>query len=188
MLAKWCQHTLERKFNVIKYFNMMDLDRDWSKAESMIMHTRQDHYDSNDRYIIEHYDVEYYLPHCPYGLTLHNLIRLFVHCDIPLWTMLIITPVDIQSEMQYIVPDGVNDQPQVLQGLNYVTTMNRGSADTDVDLNIDQIDTHAVTMLGKARTHRNIVFRHLQQNQLLDNVMTSYYGDNWDNEVATRED
>ena len=188
MLTDWCYQTLEKKFNVIKYLNCMKMDRNWPQFQSMVLDTRLEVYQPDDRYIIEHYDTDYYLPHCPYGLSMYNLIKTFMYCDIPLWTMLIITNVDIPSEMQYIVPDDVNNQPQVLQGLNYITTMHKGTADISVDLNIDHVDTHAVTMLGKARTHRNIIFQHLQQNQLLNNVMTSYHGDDWDDEVATHED
>lgn len=176
MFPAWVREILERKFNVIKYYGVIPMDEDWSEFEQDIMTTRKDHYDEQDRYIIGHPDTDYYLPHVPYGLSVYNLMRSLLHCDIPLSKVIIISNCDIAQEIEMCLPEACLDRPTFLLGNTYFAPMDKQCLPCDVD--IDSIDKHMCMVIGAPRSHRNIVYQHIRKMQYEDRMILSYKGKN----------
>jgi len=172
--TEWTRKILEQKFNVIRYYNILNYDSDWPEFEKDILSTRKDQYEEQDRYIIGHPDTDYYLPHVPYGLSVYNLIRSLLHCDIPLSKVIIISPHDISKEVKLCIPELCLDQPTFVVGCTYFDAMYRKSFPCDVD--ISSIDTHMCMMIGEPRIHRNIVYKYVIDHDLKNRMIISYGG------------
>ena len=84
-------NALQKRFNIIALLDINNIDQNWDILKDILVATRKIVYEPKDRYVIVHSDTDYYLPGCPYGLSMLNLVRTFLHNDIPLDTLLLIT-------------------------------------------------------------------------------------------------
>ena len=82
---------LAAKFNILDKFALPTIDHDFQAVADRLLQTKKEVFAPDDRYLISHFDTDYYLPSCPYGLSMFNLVRTFLHNDISLSMLILIT-------------------------------------------------------------------------------------------------
>ena len=171
---------LNNKFNIIEEIDLINTDFDFSILKNILLKTKKDHYTNIDKYIIIHYDTDYYLPHCPYGLTIFNLVKTFTEVDISLDNIIFVTSYPgIKKEFELLVPE--YEQPYNLPIIidNCITCFNdelhaiRNALPNNV-VKIDTIEKRAVCMLGQSRAHRHILYNFIKKHNLFDKIATSF--------------
>ena len=173
----------KKTYNVLATLRLANFDHDFTKLEDLLQSTYKYEYAHNDRYIIEHSDTDYYLPGCPYGLSIFNLVRVFLYLDIPLYTLLFITNHrGISKEFEFLIPKNMHEHnfPTIIDNCLTVFSNTRTGHNmcTGLSVDVDSIIKHGVSMIGVQRIHRNILFNELKRNNLLNKISVSYNGAN----------
>lgn len=178
-LSKNARAVFNESFNVLGEYDLICTDYDFDILKRLMSDTRKDTYNPLDKYIVVHYDTDYYLPSCKYGLTIFNLIKTFEELDIPLHTMIFVTNHNgIAKEFKELIPDEEIEFNFPIIIDNYLTCFDVeasiASLAPSVPLNIDKVTKNAMCLMGCKRIHRNIVFNSIKSNDLLNNIVTSY--------------
>jgi|APSaa5957512535_1039671.scaffolds.fasta_scaffold08608_5 hypothetical protein len=178
-LSPNAQIFFNKKFNIIHIFDLGLIDHDFDILKQHLQKTKKKQYQPDDKYLIMHYDTDYYLPGCSYGLSIYNLIKTFVESDIPFSTILFITNhVGIKQEFLTLIPklEHRYNFPTIVD--NCVTCLTSASIASssaiDIPLNTSKINKNAICMLGVQRPHRNVIFNFIKKNRLLDKIATAY--------------
>lgn len=162
---------LYSKFDILGHFEMKWFDSDWPSLESHLHSIRLDHYTPRQKYIIEHFDTDYYHPDFKNGFWITNLISAFKHVDIPLHSLLLFTNhFGIEQEIHSLAPDP-NDRPTVIS--SFIVKPHYSNEYKLIDIDADAIDLPAICIMGRPRTHRNAMYRFLQKHNLLEKVAAS---------------
>lgn len=154
---------LRNKFNIIDIIETKQFD---SGNENVLIEklsaTKKNEYDAQDRYVIVHFDTDFYWH--GHGINLNNLFSIWKYMDIPLYTMIYYTNHHgISEEIRKLSwSSSLNDQPMVIE-----TLINPGNYDpepyADINDHIDLIEKHALCMMaGTGRSHRGAIFNHLK--------------------------
>lgn len=165
-------------FNIIKVFETTQFD--CGKIDYLIEQltaTRKSQFDPLDRYVIVHFDTDFYWH--GHGVNLNNLFSVWKSLDIPLYTMIYYTNHHgISTEIKNLCQaQSLKDQPMVIE-----TLINPGNYDINpydnFDANINDIEMHALCMMsGSGRSHRGAVFNHLKD-QSQDHIAMTIKGTN----------
>jgi uncharacterized protein YuzB (UPF0349 family) len=164
LLEKFCAH-----FNIIDLIHFNQFDENLNILRKFFLSTRKEYYDINDRYIIIHQDTDLYIPHCSVGINLQNFFAIVKEIDIPLSTLLFYTnhfgiTQEIDRLCQY---NHEKDRPTVIE--SFVTSTHMAKNYIEKDINIDQINYHALCMMGANRSHRFALYnklKHIDTNTL----------------------
>ena len=157
---------LNNKYKIIDHVNLLSVDFDFALLEKFLNKTKKSYYQANERYIIEHFDTDYYLPEFPYGLTLYNLFIAFKKLDIPLFTMLIITnSFGIEHEINALAPD-CNDRPTVIT--TFISHLHYTNEYCNVDVDAKEITVPGICMMSRSRVHRHALYNFFERESLLD--------------------
>lgn len=181
-LSKTFISLLEKKFNIVALLDIDLIDHDWDILKDIFEKTKKDVYNKNDRYVIVHTDTDYYLPECPYGLSIFNLVRTFLHNDVPLNTLLFITDhKGIKKEFEILIPKDMHEHnfPTIIDDcLLGFKCVRLGRSVPDIEYSATQIVKHGISMIGVPRIHRNMIFNELKTKKLLEKYAISYKGQN----------
>jgi hypothetical protein len=171
---------LATKFTILDNIRLNYYYQDWEAFAKRVMQTHKEVYDYKDRYLIDHSDTDYYLPECPYGLTIFNLVRTCLHEDISMNTLIIVTNhIGLHKEFKILIPEHMHEHnfptiiDQCFTGLRNTRT---GLNQSKVENNVSDITKHGVSMMGVARIHRNILFNLMKEHDMLDDYAVSYQG------------
>ena len=171
---------LTAKFNILDVIDLTEVDSDFNILAKRLLDTKKVHFSTTDRYLIGHLDTDYYLPDCPYGLSMFNLVRTFLHNDIPLNTLILLTNhPGIKKEFEILVPKEMHKHnfPTIVDNCITIANMVRlGLNQDECTLNESAIVTHGITMLGSPRIHRNMLYNQLINKNLLEAYAVSYKG------------
>jgi hypothetical protein len=178
-LTKNFINTIHQHVNVVGSFDLLSVDRDFDILKEYLLSKKKDVFDHKDFFLASHYDPEYYLPKCPYGLSTFNLIRTFQEVDISLSRLIFVSnrtgyledfKALIPKEMhKWELPVVIDDCLSAFQN-NFLSNFNWDS----VPINAGDIKMNGISMIGKGRVHRNAIYNHLVDNQLLNNIAVSY--------------
>jgi hypothetical protein len=171
---------LATKFTILDSIRLFRYFHDWEAFAKRIKQTHKEVYAHRERYLIDHSDTDYYLPKCPYGLNMFNLVRTCLYEDIPMNTLIIITNhIGLQKELELLIPEHMHKHnfPTIIDKCitafkNVRTGLNLPIA----DYSVDEIIKHGVSMMGVPRVHRNLIFNLMKKNNLLDDYAVSYQG------------
>jgi len=168
------QKAIYAKYSIVLHLEFKMFDYNFDILEQHLLSIKKDQFFHNDRIIIEHQDCDYYLKDFPYGVGLYNLFTAFKKIDIPLFTMLLFTNhFGIEQEVKKLAPDP-NDRPTVIE--SFITKTHYAEKYQPVELSSDQIQRPGLCMMGNHRVHRHVMYRFLEQEQLLSCVATSIKG------------
>ena len=174
-------NALQKRFNIIALLDINNVDQNWDILKDILVATRKTVYKPKDRYIIVHSDTDYYLPGCPYGLSMLNLVRTFLHNDIPLNTLLLITDhKGIKKEFEILVPKEMHNHnfPTIVDNcLTALKNTRIGINQEETYFNESDIIKHGVSMMGVPRIHRNMLYNQLRKQNLLDAYAVAYKGE-----------
>tara|TARA_R110000868_G_scaffold411120_1_gene701874 strand:+ start:58 stop:606 length:549 start_codon:yes stop_codon:yes gene_type:complete len=173
---------IQQKFNVLNTIKVLNIDDDMNKLVSMLNQNYV--FNPNDRYVVLDTDTHYYMPDAKYSLAWFNIIKTFLHLDIPLWTMIVVcNGTNLQEQLDILIPKSLHDQmPTVIDlstaltafGENLFDSVDAITNNKSVTETVNQITHHCITMIGVPRVHRNMLFYQLKEKNLLDKVATSY--------------
>lgn len=156
------ENKLRSKYNLLDVINLMEYDHDMSLLSSRLEGQRRDMFDAFDRFVIVHFDVDYYFH--GHGFTINNLINLWKSLDIPMYTMVLYTNhIGISKEVQTLCcQQNSLDMPTVIESIVDPVNYNQ-SQYQDVDFDIDSLQLHCICMMsGTPRSHRKATYHHLQ--------------------------
>ena len=181
MISSGFIDALSAKFNILDIIELTEVDNDFELLVTRLTKTKKTHFDSKDRYLVGHLDTDYYLPSCPYGLGMLNLVRTFLHNDIPLNTLILLTNhFGIKRELEILIPKEMHEHnfPTIIDDCILVANMPRLGLNQE-ECNVDEvsIENHGISMLGEARIHRNMLLYQLLERNLLDTYAVSYKGE-----------
>ena len=91
LISPGLKKILYTKYSIVARFRMNEFDTDFKKFEKDLLSIKKDHFDADERILIEHVDTDYYLKEFPYGINLYNLFTAFKQADVPLFVMLLFT-------------------------------------------------------------------------------------------------
>ena len=160
-------------FNIIEQFETKQFDcGNMDFLISRLKATRKETFDTLDRYVIVHFDTDFYWH--GHGINLNNLFSVWKSLDLPLYTMIYYTNHHgITEEINKLCCSShVKDRPMVIETLiNLINYQPRFYE--NFDANIDSIDRHGLCMLaGSQRSHRGATFNHLKHLQPSHLAMT----------------
>jgi hypothetical protein len=173
------RNVFNESFNILGEYDLVCTDYDFDILKRLMSDTHKNVYNSLDKYIVVHYDTDYYLPNCNYGLTIFNLVKTFEELDIPLHTMIFVTNHNgIAREFKELIPKEEIEFNFPIIIDNYLTCFSVASSISSlalsVPLNIDSVTKNAMCLMGCKRIHRNIVFNSIKDNDLLNSIATAY--------------
>jgi len=177
-LAHSARRTLNKKFNILGEFDLINYDSDFNLLRTHIANCRKQIFSSTDKIIIVHKDTDYYMPNSSYGLTVYNLYKTFLELDISLSTMIIVTNhKGIESDFKNLIPfhEQKYNFPIIID--NYISAFRESERLTHrlSDINFTtNISHHAISMMGVKRIHRNILFNEFKKNNLLNEIICAY--------------
>jgi hypothetical protein len=162
-LDKDFQKLLEQHYNLLDIIETKSFD--CGKIDLLIerlLKNKKSVYEVNDRYVIVQFDTDFYWH--GHGINLNNLFTVWRSLDIPLYTMLFYTNhFGIGQEIEQLCSwaDSV-DRPTVIE--TFINPGNYNPEYTNIPVNIDAIDTHALCMMaGSQRSHRHAVYNALKE-------------------------
>jgi hypothetical protein len=168
---------LAEKYNVLDIIRLFNYTNDWALFVERVNKTRKPVFEHQDRYIIDHSDTDYYMPHCPYGLTMFNLVRSCLHEDICMGTFIIVTNHNgLAEEFEKLLPAHSRRPVIIDRCLTAFKNTTHGSNQPIFSHAETDIIKHGVSMMGSARIHRNMLFRQMIRKNLLDSYAISYKG------------
>ena len=177
-LAHSARRTLNKKFNILGEFDLVNYDSDFNLLRTHIANCRKQIFSSTDKIIIVHKDTDYYMPNSSYGLTVYNLYKTFLELDISLSTMIIVTNhKGIESDFKNLIP--LHEQqynfPIIIDTLISISNFYEELRPTlkDIEFNAN-ISHNAICMMGAKRIHRNILFNVFKKNNLLNKIICTY--------------
>jgi hypothetical protein len=155
-------NVLKSKFNIIGQAEFKQFDADWDFLENFFQTTHKETFDINDRYIFNHQDTDIYIPECRVGINFRNFFEVARKNDIPFYTILIWTNhIGIQQEIDIICANRhCTDRPTVIE--SFCTTSHVSDSYSNVQINIEQIQYHALSMMGANRSHRYALYNSLK--------------------------
>lgn len=162
LIPKKLLSKLYTHYNIIDQIEFKQFDENFDILKKFFLSTRKECYNINDRYIIEHQDTDVYIPHCSVGINLQNFFEIVKEVDIPLYTLLFYTNhFGITQEINKLCSTGYqSDRPTVIE--SFVTTSHIAESYTNNNIDIDQINYHALCMMGANRSHRFALYQKLQ--------------------------
>jgi hypothetical protein len=160
---------------------IIDYSHDWDAFAQRINLNRKEEFDDTDRYLIDHSDTDYYLPKCPYGLSMFNLVKTCLHKDIPMNTFVIFTNhIGLHREFEILLPDHMHKHnfPTIIDQCLVAGIENTrlGTKVPDIEFDVKDITKHGISMMGKPRIHRNILFNLIKDHKLLNDYAVSFSG------------
>lgn len=165
------QAALYSKYKIVDRIKLLTVDYDFKLLEEWLIKSKKDFYCQNERYIIEHFDTDYYLPEFPYGVSLYNLINAFKKIDIPLFTLLIVTnSFGIKDEINALIPNPA-DNPTVIY--TFISQLHYTNNYNDQLVDADKITIPGICMIGRPRVHRHALYNFFANNQLLNLLAVS---------------
>ena len=168
---------LAQKYNVLDTIRLFNYTNDWSLFVERVNKTRKKVFEHQDRYVIDHSDTDYYMPHCPYGLTMFNLVRTCLHEDICMGTFIIVTNhIGLAKEFETLLPAHSRRPVVIDKCFTAFKNITHGSNQPKFDHAETNITKHGVSMMGSARIHRNMLYNKMVANNLLDKYAISYKG------------
>jgi len=171
---------LSTKFNILDVLDVTEFDSNFNILVNRLLKTKKEHFAPKDRYLIGHVDTDYYLPDCPYGLSTFNLVRTFLHNDIPLNTLIFLTNhPGIKKEFELLIPKKMHKHnfPTIIDNcITVPKTVRLGLNQEETNFNDLDIVKHGVSMIGEPRIHRNMLYNQLNEKNLLDVYAVSYKG------------
>ena len=169
---------LDSKVNIIDLIVLKHYksDNDYILLKNRLALTRKKKFENNDFYLISHFDTDYYLPGCPYGLIMYNFVRTLQELDISLSKVIIVTNIlNLLSEIKNIIPVEKQQYNLPIVIDNCLSTEKYLYYDNLVDIKIStNVKKHAITLLGRERVHRHALYNFINDNRLTDKVITSY--------------
>jgi len=168
--------------NVLAVYNLLDYDQDMSVLENILLESKKKVYSASEKYIFIHYDLDFYVPNCPYGFTIYNLIKLFTFLDIPLCTIILLTNhKGIDEDLKKIIPENEWDTcyPTIIDDIMVSFHQKRNTSikyakDFNIKSDVQNIKYNAISLLGEPRSHRNAIYNFIKDNNLLQKIMVSY--------------
>jgi len=177
-ISKELEDKLSENFNILDKIRLYDYQHNWKLFVERINKTRKPEFAHNDRYLIDHHDTDYYMPHCPYGLAMFNFTRTCLNEDIPMHTVIIVTNhIGLKKELKLLLPDH-SGQPTIIDKcFTAFKNIRSGINLPKFDHHVHQITKHGISMMGLPRAHRHILFRQLKERHLLNKYAVSYRSD-----------
>jgi hypothetical protein len=162
---------LKSYFNIVGTTNFVKFDHDWDQLKNFFRQTRKETFDPLDRYIIQHQDTDIYISECSVGINLRNFFQVIQSMDIPVYTLIIWTNhIGLQQEIDILCKNQHPlDRPTLIE--SFCTTTHVGTEDyyNDWSISADQIEIHALSMMGANRSHRFAFYnslKHIDKNKL----------------------
>jgi hypothetical protein len=155
-----------KKFNVLGIitFNFFDYDFNYNRLRSWFSSRKKEKFESNDRFIIVHFDTDYYINNS-YGVELNNFFTICEELDIPPSTLFFYTNYfGISNEINEILKDyHESDRPTIFE-----TIVNESNYPpngyNNLNINYQNIKYHALCMMnGSKRSHRYATYNELKE-------------------------
>ena len=176
-------NTLREYINIVDILDVYEFDQNFDLLKDRLIQTKKDVYAPKDFYVIKHYDPQYYLPLCKYGLTTFNLVRTFQEIDISLDRVIIFTNnPGYLDEFKLLIPDVLHQYGLPIVFDDCISAFNNNHLDTptwkNIDINSNKIEKHALTMIGSSRVHRNALYNHIKNHNYFNLIATAKQGNN----------
>lgn len=163
-LDKQFQKVLESRYNLLDIIETKEFDLDpGNLLVSRLKKTIKSEYQSDDRYVIVLFDTCYYFQE--ENLTLHNLISIWKHLDIPFYTMIFYTNhFGIRQEFErHFSKLHHKDRPTIIETFYNPGNYNDDCDKTLADPCIEEIQYPLLCMMkGAPRTHRQVLYSSLK--------------------------
>lgn len=155
---------LQNHYNIVGVLKIPDFDFDISYLTEFFTKNKKSVFAPNDRFIIQHQDTDIYIKECSVGINLRNLFQVLIKLDIPLYTLIIWTNhYGLQKELDIFCKDRHPlDRPTLLESFSTILNVGSYGSYCDLDISIDQIKMHALSMMGRDRSHRFALYNVLK--------------------------
>ena len=165
-------------YNILDTIEFKEFDYDFSVLKDRLSQLKQEHYNVNDKVIIEHFDTDYY-DHSilKSGVNLYNLMTVIKELDIPYFVFVFVTNhFGLQQEVQEILQDHpIGDRPTIIE--TFITNSHYNSDIVeDLPVKTQEIKHAGLSMMGATRSHRYSLYNYLNKNNLLEEVQVSIRG------------
>lgn len=150
------------QFNVIGRTDFKEFDLNLNNLRNFFDKTKKERYDILDRYIIVHQDTDIYIDEMCVGLNLRNFFLIAEEFDLPLYTFIIWTNhFGLQKEIDIICKKKhPKDRPTLIE--SFCTVSHVAEHYRPVNLDLNQIEYHAISMMGAGRSHRFALYNNLK--------------------------
>jgi len=169
---------VSKRVKIVDLLDLTALDPD--KLTNQLLLTKKDKFASNEFYLASHDDCDYYLPGCPYGISIFNFVRTFQSLDISLSRVILVTNhIGLLNEFKFLINEEDHcDLPVIidtcLSAFDGLGLDNFDCRFSDININKYDIIKHGLCMMGLARNHRNALYNFLKDNNHLDKISTSF--------------
>ena len=171
--------------HIVDNFNLEDYDQNFDMLKTRLLNTKKQAYNNNEYYLICHGDTDYYLPKCPYGLSIFNLVRTFEEVDISTGRIIFVTNhQNIIKEFECLIPDDLKpfELPIVIDDcisiFNVFKIKSIPFNTINDSIDVKKIEYHALAMMRASRIHRHALANFIQDKKLTDRIALSYSNNN----------
>ena len=165
--------TLNKYFKYDKIFDLLEYDDRMLDLYQELKLLCKETYESNYRFIFLHYDTDYYITNDQPGILLRNLQKIIWSLKIGNYFCLILSQQDLQAELEKLRLEETTDSTAIacithpLQDINYFPKLAE-------NLSCDSVEKHYINLTRAKRFHRIVLFRLLQDKNLLDKGMVTF--------------
>lgn len=153
---------LNSRFNIIDSLEFKQFDMDWKNLRTILTNTKKSEFSANDRYIIVHQDTDIYIHEMQVGVNLRNFFQIAAEIDIPFYTFIFWTNhFGLQQELDILCRNRhPKDRPMLIE--SFAATAHIGDYYTEFAVDQDQIEYHALSMIGAGRSHRYALYNEIK--------------------------
>ena len=148
-----------------------------SRLYNDLLKLKQDHYESNYRFIFLHYDTDYYVTNDQPGLMLRNLQRILVNLDVSNYFCLILTQQNIEKELEILRQQETTENCAIANIQNFLQNLLWFDKE-NVELNPKAITSKYQSLCRVRRSHRTLLYSLLRNKNLIDHGMVSFCNNN----------
>ena len=168
LIPKEIQNLFQKHFNILGCIEFKQFDYNLQTLRNFFKESKKELFDVNDRYIIIHQDTDIYIPEMSVGVNLRNFFQIVNELDIPLFTILLWTNhFGIKKEIDILCQNSDNNNyPTILE--SFCATSHVGDKYNNISLTPENIEYHALCMMGSGRSHRFGLYNHLKDDKRIE--------------------
>lgn len=150
---------LKSKFNIIEHISFLEFDYDFDILKTKLSQVYKEHFDQSDKIIIEHLDTDFYYAESTVGVNLRNFFTVVDMVGISPSVFIFYTNhFGISREIDIICKDKHN-RPLVLE--SFLSKVHYPESEyLPIDINVNNITCHALSLINGKRSYRNALFNH----------------------------
>ena len=157
------KNILEKKFKIIDHLSFLDFDHRFDWLLHRFTKNRKEHYEHQEKIIIEHLDTDYYFDQCVVGVNLRNFFQMINGLDIsPSLFIFYTNHFGLKKEIDVLCKNyHENDRPFIIE--SFIGNLHYNSSKiNNISCDFYEIEYNGLCMMNEKRSYRSALYNALK--------------------------